>query len=102
MALRPIKVTIAYCSECGYEPQTLALAGALMKEFRHELSEIEIIPWYDGSFDVTVDGELVHSMFREGGFGDHGHIIEAVRRHQAMPKPEQLLPAKPTGTDHSA
>ncbi|MGZ3602500.1 MAG: Rdx family protein [Ktedonobacterales bacterium] len=89
MATRPIKVTIAYCSECGYEPQTLALTGALMKEFRHELSEIEIIPWYDGSFDVTVDGELVHSMFREGGFGDQNKIIEAVRRHQAMPKPEQ-------------
>lgn len=94
MTTRPIKVTIAYCSECGYEPQTLALTGALMKEFRHELSEIEIIPWYDGSFDVTVDGELVHSMFREGGFGDQDTIIEAVRRHQVMPKPEQQSQAE--------
>ena len=30
MTARPVKVTIAYCSECGYESQTLALAGALM------------------------------------------------------------------------
>lgn len=89
MALRPIKVTIAYCSECGYEPQTLALAGALMKEFRHELSEIEIIPWYDGSFDVTVDGELVHSMYRDGGFGERGTVIAAVRRHQRLPQSAQ-------------
>ena len=44
MAVRPIKVTIAYCSECGYEPQTLALAEALMKQFRHELAEIELHP----------------------------------------------------------
>jgi selenoprotein W-related protein len=87
MAIRPVKVTITYCSECGYEPQTLALAEALMKEFRHELTEIELIPWYDGSFDVTVDGELVHAMYRQGGFADHAAVIDAVRRHQAMPAP---------------
>lgn len=82
MATRPIKVSITYCSECGYEPQTLALADALMREFRHELAEIELIPWYEGSFDVTVDGELVHSMYREGGFPTHSAVIDAVRRHQ--------------------
>lgn len=82
MAARPLKVTIAYCSECGYEPQTLALAETLMKTFRHELAEIEIIPWYEGAFDVSVDGELVHSMYREGGFPEHATVIAAVRRHQ--------------------
>lgn len=82
MATRPVKVSITYCSECGYEPQTLALADALMRAFRHELSEIELIPWYDGSFDVTVGGELVHSMYREGGFPAHSAVIDAVRRHQ--------------------
>lgn len=89
MTKRLVKVTITYCSECGYEPQTLGLAEALMKEFRHELSEIELIPWYDGSFDVTVDGELVHSMYREGGFPDHSVVLEAVRRHQAAALPEK-------------
>jgi selenoprotein W-related protein len=88
MAVRPIKVTIAYCSECGYEPQTLELANALMVEFRHELSAIEIIPWYEGSFDVSVDGELVHSMYREGGFPEHATVIAAVRRHQAEDAPD--------------
>ncbi len=93
MAKRPIKVTISYCAECGYEPQTLALARALMIQFREELSEIELIPWEGGAFDVVVDGELVHSMFREGGFPEHSLIIEAVRRHQALPKPEEQVPA---------
>jgi selenoprotein W-related protein len=83
MATHLVKVSITYCSECGYEPQTLALAEALMKEFRHELSEIELIPWIEGSFDVVVDGELVHSMYRDGGFPAHRVIIEAVRRHQS-------------------
>jgi len=82
MPKRLVKVSIAYCAECGYEPQTLALAEALMKQFRDELSEIELIPWHDGSFDVSVDGELIHSMYRDGGFAEHTVVIEAVRRHQ--------------------
>jgi selenoprotein W-related protein len=87
MAKRPVKVTITYCSECGYEPQTLALTEALMKEFRHEVAEIELIPWYEGSFDVTVDGELIHSMYREGGFPEHATVFAAVRRHQETAAP---------------
>jgi selenoprotein W-related protein len=74
-----VKVKITYCAECGYEPQTLALAGALMNEFQHNLSSIEIIPWFEGSFDVSVDGELVHSMYRDGGFPEHATIAQAVR-----------------------
>lgn len=97
MALRPVKVTIAYCSECGYEPQTLALTEALMKMFRHELTEIELIPWDEGSFDVTVDGELIHSMYREGGFADHAAVIAAVRRRQSMPAPEGTLAVSSEG-----
>ncbi len=83
MVTRPVKVTITYCAECGYEPQTLALAGALMKQFLYDLSSIELIPWHEGSFDVSVGGELVHSMFREGGFPEHETIIQAVRERLA-------------------
>lgn len=81
MAARPVKVTITYCAECGYEPQTLALCEALMKRFLHQLSEIEIIPWYEGSFDVRVDDELVHAMYRDGGFPEHEVVIDAVSAH---------------------
>ena len=76
---QPIKVSVTYCAECGYEPQTLALVSALMIEFRGDLASIEIIPWEDGMFDVVVDGELVHSMLRDGGFPENETIINAVR-----------------------
>ncbi len=75
----PVKVKITYCAECGYEPQTLDLAKALMYEFGDKLSSIELIPWDSGTFDVTVDGELVHSMTREGGFPEHAAIGSAIR-----------------------
>jgi selenoprotein W-related protein len=83
MARTPLKVKITYCAECGYEPQTLALVETLMKTFQHELSSIELIPWYEGSFDVSVDGVLVHSMYRDGGFPEHQTIVDAVRNQQA-------------------
>ncbi len=79
MAAHKVKVTITYCAECGYEPQTLALAGSLMNSFTHDLSSIELIPWYEGSFDVSVAGKLVHSMYRDGGFPELQRVIDAVR-----------------------
>jgi selenoprotein W-related protein len=74
-----VKVRITYCAECGYEPQTLDLAKALMLEFGAQLSSIELIPWDSGTFDVSVGGDLVHSMRREGGFPEHATIKDAVR-----------------------
>ena len=81
--IRPVKVSITYCAECGYEPQTLALADVLMRTFQHRLTSIELIPWYEGSFDVAVDGMLVHSMYRDGGFPDPETVVQAVRSRLA-------------------
>ena len=73
------KVKITYCAECGYEPQTLDLAKALMLEFGSRLSCIELIPWDGGTFEVSFDGDLLHSMTRDGGFPASKTITDAVR-----------------------
>jgi selenoprotein W-related protein len=73
------KVKITYCADCGYEPQTLDLAKALMLEFGARLSSIELIPWEGGTFDVSLDGQLLHSMKRDGGFPKDAAIKDAVR-----------------------
>jgi selenoprotein W-related protein len=91
MTARPVKVSITYCSECGYQPQTIELAAALLKEFEYGLSSVELIPWHDSMFEVTVGGDLVHSMAREGGFPEPSTIIQAVRERMgdgAPPDPE--------------
>ena len=79
MTGKPVKVKITYCAECGYEPQALELTKALMYEFGTQISAIEIIPWESGTFDVSVDGLLVHSMRRDGGFPEASVIKDAVR-----------------------
>ena len=83
----PVKVSITYCAHCGYEPQTIALATALMNEFRDDLAALEIIPWHDGTFDVVVDGELVHSMMRDGGFPENEVIAVAIRNRLGVAVP---------------
>ena len=77
--MTPVKVKITYCAECGYETQALDLTKALMYEFGARLSAIEIIPWESGTFDVSVDGSLVHSMKRDGGFPEKATVASAVR-----------------------
>jgi selenoprotein W-related protein len=79
VSAKPLRVKITYCAECGYEPQALDLTKALMYEFGSQLAAIEIIPWESGTFDVSVDGELVHSMKREGGFPELATVRSAVR-----------------------
>ena len=79
----PVKVKITYCAECGYETQALDLTKALMFEFGTKLASIEIIPWESGTFDVSVDGQLIHSMRREGGFPELASVKSAVRSRLA-------------------
>ena len=76
---KSVKVSITYCLECGYQQPAFELARTLIDRFQLMLSSVELVPWAGGSFDVRVDGDLVHSMYRDGGFPSDDAMADAVQ-----------------------
>lgn len=66
---RPLHVLVLAEDWCGDVIANLPVLGRLAAE--------------SGTFDVVVDGELIHSMYRDGGFPASATIIDAVRARLA-------------------
>jgi len=71
-------IQINYCTQCGYKAVATALQGELRKEFGVE-SELVIGP--RGSFNVTVNGELIFSKAEAGRFPKPGEIVTRIKEH---------------------
>ena len=52
----------------------MGLAGQILQQYKHSVSELTLIPSDGGKFEVTLDGELAFSKLNEGRFPDFDEI----------------------------
>jgi selenoprotein W-related protein len=68
-------VTIKYCVPCRFEKQAVNLAEELKVQFRERLSEVILEPTQSvGSFEVSLDEELIYSKKRNGRLPHPGEV----------------------------
>jgi len=77
-------VRIEYCTGCRWLLRAGWTAQELLTTFEKELEEVAIAPAAtSGTFDVTVDGELLFSRKREGRFPEMKELKQLIRDHIA-------------------
>mmetsp|Transcript_10989 Transcript_10989/g.33706 ORF Transcript_10989/g.33706 Transcript_10989/m.33706 type:complete len:150 (-) Transcript_10989:1211-1660(-) len=78
------RVRIEYCTGCRWLLRAGWTAQELLTTFEKELEEVAIAPAAtSGTFDVTVDGELLFSRKREGRFPEMKELKQLIRDHIA-------------------
>ena len=55
------------------------MADKLLREFRHKLGSVRLAPGGKGTFEVSIDGNLVFSKLEHGRFPDLKEIREALQ-----------------------
>lgn len=76
--IEPRKHTVAieYCVPCDYSQQVLAVAEDLVRDYQHLIDRLELIMGSKGTFDVTVDGEVIFSKADTKRFPQDGEIAK--------------------------
>jgi selenoprotein W-related protein len=76
---RRVRVEIVYCTQCRWLLRAAWLAQELLTTFQDDLSEVALLPGTSGIFEVRLDGALVWSRARDGGFPDAAELKRRVR-----------------------
>ena len=57
------------------------MEGALKKEYKDIISEIELIESANGAFEIRVNGDLIYSKLETGRHADPHEILALFREH---------------------
>lgn len=79
MTERP-RVSITYCTRCGWLLRAGWMAQELLTTFADELGAVALVPDATGGvFEVRVDGELIWSRKERNGFPEIKTLKQLVR-----------------------
>ena len=56
------------------------MASRLLTEFKQQIQELTLVPAGGGVFEVSFDGDLIHSKEKTGEFPDEQAIVDALRK----------------------
>lgn len=73
------KVSIEFCMMWNYAPKAASLAEELFTEFRHDITDMNLIPASGGAFEVIVNDEKIYSKLDTGVFPDSSDIINQIK-----------------------
>ena len=71
-----MKITIKYCAQWNYLPRASSLGDELKKNLG---AEIELVAGSNGIFDVSLDGNIIYSKFKQGHFPQADEIIQLIK-----------------------
>jgi selenoprotein W-related protein len=82
------RVTITYCTQCGWLLRAGWMAQELLSTFGTEIGEVALVPGTGGVFEIACDGVTLWERVRDGGFPD---AAELKRRVRDVIAPERVL-----------
>ena len=72
-----MKITIEYCGAWNYLPR----ATSLVEKIKVDLNlSAEMIKSAGGVFEITMDGDLIHSKRNTGAFPEESDIINKIKK----------------------
>ncbi|XP_034940343.1 migration and invasion enhancer 1 [Chelonus insularis] len=88
-----VKINVEYCGGCGHRKQFLELAELL----KQGVPEVQIsgAPGRQGSFEVTINDELVYSKRQTMAFPRFSEVIDVVKEVSEGQKPRQITKQQP-------
>ena len=73
------KITISYCTQCGWLLRAAWMAQELLSSFAGDLGEVSLVPGTGGIFRIELDGEDIWERKRDGGFPNVKTLKQRVR-----------------------
>ncbi len=87
------KLKIVYCTQCRWLFRASWMAQELLTTFEQELDEVALSPGTGGTFDITLNGNVIFSRREEGKFPESKELKQLVR--------DQIAPDRDLGHSDS-
>ncbi len=83
------RVEIEYCAQCRFILRAVWMAEEILMTFSDELGEVALIPGVGGIYTIKLDGKILFSKDKSGGFPEIKEIKQKIR--------DQIAPEKSLG-----